>query len=304
MLKKISIRKLLMAFAALFAMGLIYLLPDRDYKLYPDEELEYTSSDNKVSAFLMDKDMYVSLTEVSVSENSTLKKAQELIKVLTIGKGDSKLPNGFSAIIPPDTEVLSMDIDRDVLKVDFSKELLDVEESLEEKMIESIVYTLTSIDGVDKIIIYVEGDILTKLPKTKINLPSTLDKSFGINKEFNLTSTKDITDVTVYFINQINDNYYYVPVTKYLNDSRDKISIIVEELSIGFNPSSNLMSFMSDDAKLVSSVLDENTFKLELEKNSSLDDVRDYIDKTLSLSICANYEVENVKINEEDRKCQ
>lgn len=197
-----------------------------------------------------------------------------------------------------------MDIDRGVLKIDFSKELLDVEESLEEKMIESIVYTLTSIDGVDKIIIYVEGDILTKLPKTKINLPSTLDKSFGINKEFNLTNTKDITDVTVYYINQINDNYYYVPVTKYLNDSRDKISIIVEELSTGFNPSSNLMSFMNDDAKLVSSVLDEKTFKLELKKNSSLDDVRDYVNKSLYLSICSSYDVEDVKINEEYSKCQ
>ena len=51
-------------------------------------------------------------------------------------------------------------------------------------MIEAIVYTLTSIDQVDKVIIYVEGDILTKLPKTKINLPSTLDRTFGINKEF------------------------------------------------------------------------------------------------------------------------
>lgn len=304
MLKKMSIRKLLLSFAALFAMGLIYFLPDKDYKLYPEEELEYTSSDNKISAFLMDKDMYVSLTKVSISSDNTLKKVQELIKVLTIGKGDSKLPNGFSAIIPPDTEVLSMDIDRGVLKIDFSKELLDVEESLEEKMIESIVYTLTSIDGVDKIIIYVEGDILTKLPKTKINLPSTLDKSFGINKEFNLTNTKDITDVTVYYINQINDNYYYVPVTKYLNDSRDKISIIVEELSTGFNPSSNLMSFMNDDAKLVSSVLDEKTFKLELKKNSSLDDVRDYVNKSLYLSICSSYDVEDVKINEEYSKCQ
>ena len=31
-----------------------------------------------------------------------------------------------------------------------------------EKMVEALVYTLTSIEKVDKIILYVEGDILTK----------------------------------------------------------------------------------------------------------------------------------------------
>lgn len=34
-------------------------------------------------------------------------------------------------------------------------------------MIEAIVYTVTTIDEVKSVIIYVDGDILTKLPKTK-----------------------------------------------------------------------------------------------------------------------------------------
>ncbi len=34
-------------------------------------------------------------------------------------------------------------------------------------MLEAIIYTLTSIDGIDKVIIKVEGEVLNKLPNSK-----------------------------------------------------------------------------------------------------------------------------------------
>ena len=171
-------------------------------------------------------------------------------------------------------------------------------------MIEALVYTLTSIDKVDKIIIYVEGDILTKLPKTKIILPSTLDKTFGINKNFNLTSTKNITDVTVYYINQINESYYYVPVTKYLNDNREKIDIIIEELSIGLNPNIKLKSYLTEETQLVSKTLEGKTMKVEIKDNNELNkNIKNNIDKTVVLSICSTYDIEEVELNTEKKYC-
>ena len=263
MLKKISIRKIILSSVALFAIMLLYLIPSNE-KLDIKQELEYVGKEVEGSnIFLMDKNSYVALTSAPVVEKDIEKRARELIKILTVGGMDSKVPSGFSAILPPDTEVLNVTYDHDVLKVNFSKELLEIDKKLEEKMVEALVYTLTSIDKVEKIILYVEGDVLTKLPKTKIILPSTLDRSFGINKEFNLTSTKDITDVTVYYINQINDNYYYVPVTKYLNDNREKLDIIIEELSIGLNPNKNLKSYLSDNVEIVSKVINEKSISLD-----------------------------------------
>ncbi len=306
MLKRISIRKMCLSFAALFALFLIYLIPANVPKLNVKEELEYVDSSLvSLPIFLMDQNSYVALTEAPVSNSSIESRARELIKILTVGGMESKVPSGFSAIIPPDTEVLSLSYDRNVLKVDFSKDLLDIEKDLEEKMIEAIVYTLTSIDKVDKIIIYVEGDILTKLPKTKINLPSTLDRSFGINKEFNLTNTKDIVDVTIYYINQINENYYYVPVTKYLNDSRDKIDIIVDELTLSFNPNRHLMSFMDNDIKLVSKELNQNVMRLEFSDNYNLNnEISLALDKIISLSVCDNYDITEVFLNTVQRQCK
>ena len=307
MLKKISIRKIVLSSLALFAVFLIYIIPANENTLNIKEELEYVNTDVESSSiFLMDQNSYVALTSVAVNDTNIENKARQLIKILTIGGMDSKIPSGFSAIIPPNTEVLSLSYENGLIKVDFSKELLNVSEKLEEKMVESIVYTLTSIDKVDKVIIYVEGDILTKLPKTKINLPSTLDKTFGINKEFDLTSTKDITDVTIYYINQISDKYYYVPVTKYVNDDRDKVSIIIDELSSNFNPNKNLMSFLNDGTKLVSSTLKNEQMSLSFNDNILNGTVSEEISQEtldmISLSIGANYEVKEVVFNVGDKE--
>ena len=167
MLKKISIRKIVLSSLALFAMFLIYIIPANEGRLDIKEELEYVNTNIESSPiFLMDKNSYVALTSVAVTDANIENKARQLLKVLTIGGMDSKIPSGFSAIIPPNTEVLSLSYEDGLIKVNFSKDLLNVSEELEEKLVESIVYTLTSIDKVDKVIIYVEGDILTKLPKT------------------------------------------------------------------------------------------------------------------------------------------
>ena len=292
---------------ALFAMFLIYIIPANEKSLDIKEELEYVNTNIESSPiFLMDQNSYVALTSVAVNDTNIENKAKQLIKVLTIGGMDSKIPSGFSAIIPPNTEVLSLSYENGIIKVDFSKDILNISEKLEEKMVEAIVYTLTSIDKVEGVIIYVEGDILTKLPKTKINLPSTLDKTFGINKEFDLTSTKDITDVTIYYINQISDNYYYVPVTKYINDDRDKASIIIDELSSNFNPNKNLISFLNDGTKLVSSSVKDGNMYLNFNEDILNSSVSEEISKEtldmISLSIGANYEVKEVVFNVLDKE--
>lgn len=306
MLKKISIRKITLTSVALFTCLLIYLVPSVNEDVQYTKDLEYVDNTNTYSpVFLLDKNSYVAEASVATSSETITDKARELLNVLIIGQSDN-VPNGFSPIIPPNTEILSLSYNNGLIKVDFSSDILEIDEKLEEKMIEAIVYSLTSIDGVDNVIIYVNGEILSKLPKTKINLPSTLNRSFGINKEFSLTSTKDITDVTVYYINQINDNYYYVPVTKYLNDTRDKITIVIDELTTGFNYNSNLMSFLNEDVKLVSSNLTDNTLNLEF--NSSIfddintEEVLEEVIYTICLSAYDNYDIDEVVLYAGDKE--
>ena len=252
----------------------------------------------KATIFLLDSYNMLGRSEVVVSSSKTdiEKRAKELLNVLIQGgSSEDKLPNGFRSLLPSETKILSLKYENGLIKVNFSSDILDIDESMEEKMIEAIVYTLTSIEEVKQIIIYVDGDILSKLPKTKINLPSTLDRSFGINKQYDITSSKNINMVTVYYINKYNDNYYYVPVSTFTNDDREKIKIIVDSLSSSPIYNNNLMSFLNYNTKLLSTTQTLDTMSLEFNSYIFSDyDKKKILEEviyTISLSVKDNYDV-------------
>jgi germination protein M len=176
----------------------------------------------------------------------------------------------------------------------------------EERIIEAIVYTLTSIENVDFVIIYMEGEILTKLPQSKITLPSTLDRSIGINKEYNLTNKNNINKTTIYYISEFNDTMYYVPVTKVNNDNRNKIEIIIDELSSSNVYKSNLMSYLNNNTKILS--VNENENEISVNFNTAIfndintKDILEEVIYTISMSINDNYNVENVIFNVENEE--
>lgn len=310
MLKRKMIRKIIVATSALFALFLIYIIPNEDNEsnLQIDQNLEYLDLDVATnSIYLLDNYSYLGKTEVVVNSKTTEDKIKELVEVLISGgNGENKIPNGFKSLLPSETKILSVKYDNKLVKIDFSKDILEINKELEEKMIEALVYTITSIDEVEKIIIYVEGNILTKLPQTGINLPSTLDRNFGINKTFDFTKTDDINQVTVYYLNKHNQNYYYVPVTKYLNDNRDKIKIIIDELATSSAYNTNLMSYLNSNIELLA--IEEQPNILELTFNSYIFsdvDTKDILEEvvyTICLSIKDNYDVEEVVIKTEDEQ--
>lgn len=275
MLKKMSIRKIIMATFTLMVLLILCLIDNNDKEIELDtSNIEYIYSNMLDSIYLLDKNDYVALTSITTCDCDILDKSKDLLNGLIIdGAKSAIIPNGFRSIIPTGTSILDVKLDNKVLTVNFSKELLDISSEYEEAMIESIVYTLTSIEGIDKVNIQVEGKELTKLPHSKKNIPTSLDKSYGINKVYDINNTKDIDSITLYYVNSYNDNKYYVPVTKYINnDSQDKIKVIIEQLSNSLTYESNLMSYLSDNAKLLDYEIDDKTIKLNF-NNMILSDI-------------------------------
>lgn len=303
MIKRILSRKVIVATSALFALFLVYMIPKEEIKQLENvpENIEYVESQvEEQTVFLLNQDNLLGKTQVVASETADpLSKVKEaLLTLIQEGPNESRVPNGFKAIIPSDTKINSIDLQDGILKVDFSKELLDVNEEMEEKVVEAIVYTATSIKEVKSVIIFVDGDVLTKLPKSGINLPSTLDRSFGINKEYDLTSTDSINQVTVYYVDEYNDSYYYVPVTKYLNDDRDKIKIIIDELTSANMYQTNLMSFLNSNTELLDIQQSENVLSLNFNSyifnDATKKDILEEVIYTICLSVGDNYNVEEV----------
>ena len=306
MIKRFLSKRIIMSTAVLFALFLLCLLPNKELKV--EEKVKYIENDNlKTVIYLLDDHNYLARTAVAISSKEKEVKAKELLQVLIKGgNGESKIPSGFQSLLPSDAEILSLELVDDIVKVNFSKKLLDIKEELEEKMIEAIVYTLTSIDGVNKVIIYVEGDILSKLPKTGIHLPSTLDRSYGINKEYKVESFKDINSVTVYYVSKYNNDIYYVPVTKYLNDDREKIKIIIAELASAPLYNTNLMSYLNSNISLLATEQELDSLSLVfndyLFNDANSKNILEEVIYSISLSVGDNYDVKEVifEVNDEE----
>ena len=163
-------------------------------------------------------------------------------------------------------------------------------------MITSIVYSVMDLDDYLGVSILVEGKSLEEYPNSKEKINKILDKSIGINKSFNITSLNDINKVVIYYLENINDNLYYVPVTKYVNDDREKVNIIVEELATSYIYESNLMSFLNSNVSLLG--YEEKNDIMFLNFNDYLFDGNDKVLEevlySIAYSVFDNYDVSMV----------
>ena len=122
MLKKKMIRKIIVATSALFALLLLYLIPnEEESNLEINQNLEYLELDVVTNpVYLLDNYNYLGKTEVVVNSKTTEDKVKELVEVLISGgNGENKIPNGFKSIIPSETKILSVKYEKKLVKIDF-----------------------------------------------------------------------------------------------------------------------------------------------------------------------------------------
>ena len=300
MLRRMLYKKIMVATSILLVILMLYLIPSNKDEIEIEQKLEYIYPNEVDTIYLLDNYDKVSRTMISVNKQNEISKAIDLLDGLTInGKKQDKLPNGFRGLLPVGTRVLDISLHDKILKIDFSKEFYNIKMGYEEKLIESLVYTLTDIDGVDKIEIFIEGVKLKELPNSKKLLPEYLDKGYGINKEYELTNLNDIDSYTIYYVMNYNDEVYYTPITKYINNQgQDKVKIIIDELATNLTYESNLMSYLDSNIKLLDYEIVDKTIKLDFNE-AILSDITsskilEEVKYTIGLSLCDELEIEKV----------
>ena len=309
-IKKSLLRRIAIATSALAILLLLYFFPttqgiDEDNFL---QQLVYTNETEKTVIFLIDQNDYVAKTSMFINAKEKDELIKGIIEALIInGKSQNHIPNGFKPIIPEGTTLKSHSLDENgLLKVDFSKEILNIKPENEEKMVEAIVFSLTTITDVKKVMIFVEGEHLKELPHSKRLLPTTLDRSYGINKTYDLSSFKNATATIVYYIGKFNESYYFVPVTYVTNSTVSKVEIIINELKTSPIYQTNLMSYLATNAELLNYEITEekinmsfNRYLLEsFEDKSILEEVK----YTIALSIKDNFNVNEVVFSVDNEK--
>lgn len=293
MLKKMALKKIVISSLVLIILLIICLFPNKtnyDFKT----TLTYTTPIVQ-PIYLIDNNNYVARYNIIRKTNETLELVDYVIENLTISdKNGYYLPNGFNAIIPKNTKVLNKSLEEDLLKINFSKEFLNIEKENEEKMLEAIVYSLLEIKGIKKIMIFVEGENLTKLPNSGKNIAIILDKNIGINKTYDINSLKETDKTTTYYLSKIDNVYYYVPVTSITNNDKEKVEIIIEKLKTSPTYKTNLISFLASNTELLNYEILENSVSLSFNNNIlSLDNnqITEEVKYSIALSIRDTYNI-------------
>ena len=294
MLKKSALKKIFISLSCLLILGILYLFPNKNESI--NSSITNNNKETNI-IYLIDNNNYISRVSTILTSENIEDKIKEIISILTIDSSNY-IRDGFSKIIPANTKLLSVNIDNNLVKLNFSKELLNIDKENEEKMIEAIVYSITSLETIEYVSIYVEGNILSKLPNSNKTLNTILDRKIGINKEFNISSLDNTVKTTIFYLSKYNDYYYYIPITKYTNDTISKIEIIIKELTSSKMLNTNLMSYLNSNTELLSYNETDKTLLLNFNENILNDintnNILEEVTYSINLSIKENYDINEV----------
>ncbi|ATO28060.1 sporulation protein [Bacillus atrophaeus] len=224
-----------------------------DSKKSDTSKADQESSTVMRELYLIDKNGYVVAQTLPLPKSEgTAKQALEYL--VQGGPVTEMLPNGFRAVLPADTTV-NVDIKKDGTAVaDFSNEFKNYKKEDEQKIVQSVTWTLTQFSSVDKVKMRINGHELKEMPVGGTPISDDLSRKDGINIE--TAGVNDMTathPVTVYYLAETDDSEYYVPVTKRIENSEtNDITAAINELADGPSKASGLLTDFQENVKLVS----------------------------------------------------
>lgn len=288
MIMKKALRKIWFTTLMMFLIIAIYTIPTiqkEEKVLRTNLEIKDITNLSTSKVYLKDQNNYLVKVDTFLEGKTDEEKIDKVIQYLTID--NEKLPIGLSGYIPKNTKILDLKVEGQSLYLNFSSQFLNAKN--QELVITGLIYSIKEISSFQEIFLSVEGNPLQQ-------------KITGINKKYDLTSRDSINKVVVYYLENDEDNTYYVPVTKYMNDDREKIEIIIEELK---NPKEDkLVSLVSSQLDLINYHEENNVMFLNFNEKL-LDPNQDITDKvlnTIAYSVFENYDVNMVmfEINHEN----
>lgn len=297
MIKTKAIRKIFTTTLSMFIILCVFSLMtiNLDNTLKVNLEINDISGIGNGYVYLLSKNDYLVRKNIYLDSDDNVLNIKKALGYL-IESDNNKYSNELMGVIPKGTKINEVICGDDLVTVDFSKEILNVSIGHEKHMISSIVYTIMDLVDIKGVSILVDGELMRSYPNTGEVFGSILNKSIGINNRYDITSRKDINRVVLYYVDLIDEDIYYVPVTKYINDDREKVKIIIEELKSSYLSEANLMSFLNSNVKLIDYQMENDIFFLNFDDYlfDSNDKILEEVMYTISYSIFDNYDVNMV----------
>lgn len=279
-----------------------------------DSEVEETTDESIIETvarqlYLIDVNgMVVEQTiELPQEDNKEVAK-QVLTYLIKEGPVTSLLPNGFRAVLPAETEVLSLSLQEDgTLIVDVSEEFKNYEAEDELKILQAMTYTLTQFENIDQIELQINGYPQDEMPVNGTPIGEGYSREDGINVID--TDTIDLIDsqaVTIYYPTEYNDNRYYVPVTQHISkDDQEVFKPLVQALIDGPTYNLHVTHVFNEETLLMDPPrLENGVLQLEFNQNILKDVdkaiISDEVMETLVRTLTEQQEIKAVEVKVEN----
>lgn len=250
--------------------------------------------------YFLTESNYVAPYTIQLEEKKTTEeKAKEIIQQMMEGSDTvSKLPNGFSAVLPKGSKLSALTVDKNgTATVEFSKEFLNYDISEEQQILQALTWSLTSIPEIKQVNVYANGAPLKAKGQAKT---MGLTRKDGIN--IDISGGVDITQsmpVTVYYLMQNSDKeVFYIPVTRLVDRNDNIYQATIQELVKGPAYGSDLLGVADSSTVLKKAELKGDTLYADFNEaiTNQNDASNQEVVQSIVLSLTENSPAKKVKI--------
>ncbi|WP_163537939.1 GerMN domain-containing protein [Gracilibacillus sp. YIM 98692] len=272
------------------------------------EEESSTTSANRV-LYLLDENGLVVPHEVSLPTPESKEVAKQVLQYLVQGGPvTDMLPNGFQAVLPAGTEILSLNIEAGgTLVVDVSEEFKTYQAENEKKILEAMTYTLTQFENVNRVKLWINGHEQDVMPVNGTPINEGYSRANGINvHQSEAVDLMESKATTLYFPMQNNEEVYFVPVTQHVEmDAENPYQSVVQALLNGPAFDLPLQHFMNTGSQLASAPVMQDgvlsiTFNENILSNSEKSMIADEVMQSIVLTLTEQENIEAVEVSIEN----
>ncbi|WP_153464712.1 GerMN domain-containing protein [Sediminibacillus terrae] len=270
------------------------------------EEAEPTTVERQL--YLLDANGMVVPQTLELPQLESKEVAKQALEYLVKdGPVTELLPDGFEAVLPAGTTINSLNLKEGTLTVDVSEEFAEYQAEDEQKILQSMTYTLTQFENVDKVKLQINGKAKEEMPVSGTPIGKGVSRANGINiYNGDNIDLMDSKAVTLYYPAQQGEQVYHVPVTQHVEaEDAEDFASIVQALVDGPSLDLNLLNVFNAGTSLTAEptikdgvlTLDFNENILNSVENAS---IADEVMETLVLTLTDQPGVEAVDVNVAD----
>lgn len=275
-----SIKKIFYTTLFIFITLSIFTIPtlQENNILRTNMMIEEDKIPNKTIIYLLDPNNYLTEVEIPLLKESVIETSKNIFEYLK--ENNKNIKTGFKGYIPKNAIIKEIKWNNNILYLNLSKECNH------DNILQGLIHSLLKLKEISKISIQIEGEFIKEYE-------GLLGENTPINSLNLYTNRNKIEKVVVYYQTKVKDELFYVPITKYLNQEKDKMKIIIRELKENIPP--HLISFIKNNTLLLDYEENNDMLILNFNKNEK------EIEEQIAYSIFKNYDISAVMFKENNQ---